>query len=144
MKEKLDKYIKDNMEKETKCYKEISLKDLLETSFYANEKGELVGEFTLTRINQIADVLTYLNEDVRTGKEIIGELEKEIERLKEKYERMKENAEILSNGYNELEKRNEKALDKLKYYKAKPYSEYDSDDVIIDLDWILQGEDKDE
>ena len=81
MKEKLDKYIKDNMEKETKCYKEISLKDLLETSFYANEKGELVGEFTLTRINQIADILTYLNEDVRTGKEINYELEKENQRL---------------------------------------------------------------
>ena len=34
-----------------------------------------------------------------------------ITNLQEKYERMKENAEILSNGYNELEKRNEKAIE---------------------------------
>lgn len=111
MKEKLDKYIADNMEKETKCYKEISLKDLLETSFYANEKGELVGEFTLTRINQIADILTYLNEDVRTGKEINYELE-------QKYERMKENAKILSKGCDELQERIDKAIRTLETLKG--------------------------
>lgn len=37
-----------------------------------------------------------------------------ITNLQEKYERMKENAEILSNGYNDLEKRNEKAIEYIK------------------------------
>ena len=45
-----------------------------------------------------------------------------ITNLQEKYERMKENAEILSNGYNELEKRIEKAIEYINktsfYYKS--------------------------
>ena len=37
---------------------EISLKELLDTTFSINENGEMVGEFTLKRINMIGDILT--------------------------------------------------------------------------------------
>lgn len=41
----------------------ISLKDLLDTTFTINDKGEMVGEFTLKRINMIGDILTNYYEE---------------------------------------------------------------------------------
>lgn len=75
-------------------------------------------------------------------KYIVTNLEKEIERLKEKYERMKENAKILSNGYNELEKRNEKALDKL-YCYGEVFDSKILQQFQKEMENILQGDDKD-
>lgn len=57
----------------------ISLKDLLDTTFTINDKGEMVGEFTLKRINMIGDILTnYYKENERLNN-IIKELEKELD-----------------------------------------------------------------
>lgn len=57
--------------------KEISLKDLLDTTFTINDKGEMVGEFTIKRINMIGDILTnYYKENERLKKEL--EIEKDI------------------------------------------------------------------
>lgn len=80
-----------------------------------------------------------------------------ITNLQEKYERMKENAEILSNGYNELEKRNEKAIDKIQYiidygFDYDGFNTVESLKGLIDMlvDYarqsknILQESDKDE
>lgn len=62
--------------------------------------------------------------------------------LKEKYERMKENAEILSNGYNKLEKRNEKAIE---YVERVCESEKNINPYILHAPTllnILNGDDK--
>lgn len=57
--------------------KNISLKDLLDTTFTINDKGEMVGEFTLKRINMIGDILiNYYMENERLKKEL--EIEKDI------------------------------------------------------------------
>lgn len=68
-----------------------------------------------------------------------------ITNLQEKYERMKENADILSNGYNELEKRNEKAIEYIKDVSRETlnngrvfYNELPAQDLLN----ILKGEDK--
>lgn len=55
---------------------EISLKDLLDTTFSINEKDEMVGSFTIKRINMIGDILTNQYE--------------EIERLNNKIEELRE------------------------------------------------------
>ena len=68
--------------------KEISLKSLLDTTFTINEKGEMVGEFTLKRINKIGDILT--------------DQLKEIERLNKELEKYKYTADEL----NEIERLN--------------------------------------
>jgi len=71
--------------------------------------------------------------------DLITNLQEENERLHIQLEdRAYEQIKFL---YKDYKSRIDKAIEKLKYYKAKPYSEYDSDDVIVDLDWILQGED---
>lgn len=43
--------------------KEITLSELLETDFTVNEDMEMVGTFTLDRINMISDILTNLQEE---------------------------------------------------------------------------------
>lgn len=43
--------------------KEIKLSELLETDFTINENMEMVGIFTLDRINMISDILTNLQEE---------------------------------------------------------------------------------
>lgn len=42
----------------------ISLKDLLDTTFSINDNGEMIGEFTLKRINMIGDILTQQYEEI--------------------------------------------------------------------------------
>lgn len=57
----------------------ISLKDLLDTTFTINDKGEMVGEFTIKRINMIGDILTnYYNENERLNN-IIKEVRELVE-----------------------------------------------------------------
>ena len=63
-----------------------------------------------------------------------------IELKKRTYEELEEEIAKLILDKILLQDKINKAIDKLKYYKAKPYSEYDSDDIIVDLDWILKGE----
>ncbi len=58
---------------------EISLKDLLDTTFTINDDGEMVGEFTLKKINIIGDILTQQNEEIERLNNIINELEKMLE-----------------------------------------------------------------
>ena len=58
--------------------KEITLKELLETTFTINEKGEMVGEFTLKRINMIGDILTNQYKEIERLNNIINELRKYI------------------------------------------------------------------
>lgn len=70
----------------------ISLKDLLDTTFTINDKGEMVGEFTIKRINMIGDILTNYY--------------KEIERLKEEYM-------ILQNASDEVEEEKDKEIERL-------------------------------
>lgn len=41
-----------------------SLKELLDTEFTANEEGILVGSFTLDRINEIAETIIMLKNEV--------------------------------------------------------------------------------
>jgi uncharacterized small protein (DUF1192 family) len=41
-----------------------SLKELLDTEFTANEEGILVGSFTLDRINEIAETIIMLQNEV--------------------------------------------------------------------------------
>lgn len=72
-----------------------------------------------------------------------------ITNLQEKYERMKENAKILSNGYNDLEKRNEKAIEYNKQIikallTCTSYEKDKVEDMLYKQQNILQGEDKDE
>lgn len=65
-----------------------------------------------------------------------------ITNLQDKYERMKENAKIISNDYNNLEKRNEKALE----INQKLQSMYILDSRAIfwlnQQEKALQGDDK--
>ena len=55
---------------------EISLKELLETTFTINENDELVGTYTLTRINIISNILINLQQENERLNNIINELEK--------------------------------------------------------------------
>lgn len=64
------------MKEETK---EISLRDLLDTEFTINDKMEMVGTFTLERINMISDILTNLQEEKEDYKQ---RNEKAVEILK--------------------------------------------------------------
>jgi len=64
---------------------EISLKDLLDTTFTINDNDEMVGSFTLKRINMIGDILTQQNE--------------EIERLNNKINSIFSNFEQFINSY---------------------------------------------
>ena len=57
----------------------ISLKDLLDTTFTINDKGEMVGEFTIKRINTIGDILNNYYKENERLKNIINELEKWLE-----------------------------------------------------------------
>ena len=59
--------------------KEISLRELLDTEFTINDKLEMVGTFTLDRINMISDILTNLLKENEELNNIINEIEKEIE-----------------------------------------------------------------
>lgn len=103
------------------------------------------------QIKMTRDTFDYL----MTIKHYNNKLKEYITNLQEKYERMKENAEILSNGYNKLEKRNEKAIEYGNncLENIKEYDEYmcESIDIVGLLRMIhknyldiLQGEDKDE
>ena len=72
-----------------------------------------------------------------------------ITNLQDKYERMKENAEILSNGYNDLEKRNEKAIENIDLVIELIKQQPTEDDTWIlnklnGFKYLLQGEDKNE
>jgi hypothetical protein len=103
--------------------KEI-LEWLSDKDIYLEDNGYLYKRISLGETNLLLDYIT---------------------NLQEKYERMKENAEILSNGCNELEKRNEKAIDKMKDIKydlnIEPWSIYQvKGNVLFDLLNILQGE----
>ena len=69
-------------------------------------------------------------------------LENYIINLQEKYERMKENAEILSNGYNELEKRNEKANWWLKEMLKQAKSDETKAIINGTLELLLNGDDE--
>jgi chromosome segregation ATPase len=86
-------------------------------------------------IKEILDNIKYLLDNktkfiLMTDKDIETLLDY-ITNLQEKYERMKENAEILANGYNELEKRIDKAIEYIKKeiadieFMKKEYSDYD-------------------
>jgi len=57
--------------------KEISLKDLLETTFTINDNGEMVGSFTLKRINMIGDVLTQQYKEIERLKVLCDRYEEE-------------------------------------------------------------------
>ena len=72
-----------------------------------------------------------------------------MKQLQKKYERMKENAKILSNGYNDLEKRNEKAIeyleDRIENSEGCIYVEIPEEKYILEQEEILnilKGEDK--
>ena len=73
---------------------EISLKDLLDSTFTINEKGEMVGEFTLKRINTIGDILKDQLKEIERLNNIINEFDKLIEneinesKLEDDYERV--------------------------------------------------------
>lgn len=95
-------------------------------------------------------------EEMPTYEEKI-EMQKENQRLKEENNKlinepttmkMSRIDSVVANIYRnhkeqeDYKLRCENAIEKLKYYKAKPYNEYDVDDVIIDLDYILNGGDE--
>jgi hypothetical protein len=56
----------------------ISLKDLLDTTFSINDNGEMVGEFTLKRINMIGDILTQQYKEIERLENIIKEVREYI------------------------------------------------------------------
>lgn len=58
--------------------KEISLRELLDTEFTINDKMEMVGTFTLDRINMISDILTNLQEELESKNNIINECAEDI------------------------------------------------------------------
>lgn len=97
--------------------KEITLKELLETTFTINEKGEMVGEFTLKRINMICDILTNQY--------------KEIERLKS-------NEKTLADLLDKEQKKNKKAIE---YIEQLPFNDLTPIEVKV-IYKILQGDDK--
>lgn len=101
--------------------KEITLKELLETSFTINEKGEMVGEFTLKRINMICDVLTNQYKDI---------------------ERLKSNEKTLADLLDKEQKKNKKAIEYIeKHYNYENFM-YLSDEDTDKLLEILKGDDK--
>lgn len=85
--------------------------------------------YYITNLQNQLEEKTYLYNKLDTESKYV------ITNLQEKYERMKENAEILANGYNELEKRNEKAIEYIKENGIIDLNDYD-------LLNILQGDDK--
>ena len=107
--------------------KEITLKELLETTFTINEKGEMVGEFTLKRINMIGDILTNQYKEI---------------------ERIKSNEKTLADLLDKEQKKNKKAIEYIKENKIEGidddgYSDAWFDYVYVrDLLNILKGEDK--
>ena len=64
-----------------------------------------------------------------------------ITNLQDKYERMKENAEILSNGCNELEQKIDKAIELINKHSNYP-TYYLTGNIVKDLLSILQGSDE--
>ena len=90
---------------------EISLKELLDTTFSIDENGEMVGEFTLKRINMIGDILTNQYKKIIELEEIIRKANnnvlKDIAMIKthemvkqEIVQRLNETSRILESGSN--------------------------------------------
>ena len=71
--------------------KEISLKDLLDTTFTINEKGEMVGEFTLKRINKIGDILTEQLKEIERLNNIINKALRKLRASKDHFKTENEN-----------------------------------------------------
>ena len=88
----------------------------------------------------ILDYITNLQQIEQEHQRINGELREENKKLQDKYEKMKENAEMLSKGYSDLEKRNEKAIEYIKHFENQDW--YVEGCQIKDLKSILQGDDK--
>lgn len=65
-----------------------------------------------------------------------------ITNLEKENERLKENAKILSNGYDDLEKRNEKIIRKISLYRMDDIT-MESNRILNDLLNVALGEDKD-
>ena len=128
------------------------LKDTADTSFFAvcgsQEELDKMPK-SITKILSITskdakillDHITNLQNGFKSTVEELCEITEKYEKLQKKYEKMKENAEILSKGYSDLEKRNEKAIELLKKF-------YDSGSCPlrnISMAYeILNGGDKDE
>ena len=66
--------------------KEITLSELLETDFTINENMEMVGTFTLDRINMISDILTNLQQRIDKAVELLNEPQFELDNIPCNYE----------------------------------------------------------
>lgn len=96
--------------------KEITLKELLETTFTINEKGEMGGEFTLKRINMIGDILTNQYKEIerlKSNEKTLADLLDKEQKEKSMY---KSSFETMSENYFEEQKKNKKAIEYLEYY----------------------------
>ena len=114
--------------------KEISLRELLDTEFTINDKMEMVGTFTLDRINMISDILNNLQE--------------ENENLKDYLKIMEKGKDNNLNRFLDYKQRNEKAIEYIKENATydEEYKVFCDDlryDDCLDLLNILKG-DKDE
>ena len=122
--------------------KEIKIKEILDRLDFNEWEVDLYKvPITWCELYNIRDYITNLQTIEQQYSVILSEnaeLENKITNLQEKYERMKENAEILSNGYNELEKRNEKAIE---YIKQLEHSEWITFGRKILLDILNGGDD---
>ena len=58
---------------------EVTLEELLPNEFYINDKGEMVAEITLNKLNKIADVIENLDKENKELRDLIHTLEKEID-----------------------------------------------------------------
>lgn len=96
--------------------KEISLRELLDTEFTINDKMEMVGTFTLARINMISDILTNLQEETERQSKAQVILDNQI-------------AEMLK-----YKQRNEKAIEYCRLNK-------EFTPRLVDIENILTGDD---
>jgi hypothetical protein len=67
--------------------KEITLSELLETDFTINENMEMVGTFTLDRINMISDILTNLQEKLKEADEAVEYWQEESGNLQQRIDK---------------------------------------------------------
>jgi len=95
----------------------------------------------------LQEYIINLQNSFKSTVEELCETTEKFEKLQEKYEKMKENAEILSKGYSDLEKRNEKAIDNIDIVIELIKQQPTEDDTWIlnrlnGFKYILQGSDE--
>lgn len=61
--------------------KEITLQELLPNEFYINDKGEMVAEITLNKLNEIADVIENLDKENKELRDLIHTLENSLKNI---------------------------------------------------------------